>query len=307
MLSIGTRLGPYEIIALLGAGGMGEVYRARDPRLGRDVAIKVLPTAVSADAARLSRFDQEARAAASLNHPNILAVYDIGTHDGSPYIVSELLDGETLRAALHVSPLPWPRAAEIALQLLAGLDAAHIRGIVHRDLKPDNVFLTRAGVVKILDFGLAKALVAGPAHAAELDVTRTAVTMPGVLLGTVGYMAPEQVRGEPAGPRSDIFAVGAILDETLTGQRAFRGGSPAETLSAVLREHPPDLTLDAGLDVPRPLARITHRCLAKDANDRFQSARDLRFAIEVVARNRPRRSRERNRAKSRLPFCRSPT
>jgi eukaryotic-like serine/threonine-protein kinase len=162
MLSIGTRLGPYEIIALLGAGGMGEVYGARDPRLGRDVAIKVLPTAVSADAAHLRRFDQEARAAASLNHPNILAVYDIGTHDGSPYIVSELLDGETLRAALHVSPLPWARAAEIALQLLAGLDAAHIRGIVHRDLKPDNVFVTRAGVVKILDFGLARPWLRAP-------------------------------------------------------------------------------------------------------------------------------------------------
>jgi serine/threonine-protein kinase len=282
-LAAGTRLGPYEVLSPLAAGGMGEVYRARDPRLGRDVAIKVLPAAFSADADRLLRFEQEARAAAALNHPNILAVYDIGTHDGSPYIVSELLDGETLRAALDSGPLPWPRTTEIALQLLAGLDAAHSRGIVHRDLKPDNLFLTRAGVVKILDFGLAKVVTEGPAHAGEPDVTRAAATLPGLLIGTVGYMAPEQVRCEPPDPRSDLFAVGAMLYEMLTGERPFRGSSPVETLSAVLREHPPDLTLDASREVPRPLARITHRCLTKDANDRFQSARDLRFAIEVVA------------------------
>ena len=203
-LAAGTRLGPYEVLSPLAAGGMGEVYRARDPRLGRDVAIKVLPAAFSADADRLLRFEQEARAAAALNHPNILAVYDIGTHDGSPYIVSELLDGETLRAALDSGPLPWPRTTEIALQLLAGLDAAHSRGIVHRDLKPDNLFLTRAGVVKILDFGLAKVVTEGPAHAGEPDVTRAAATLPGLLIGTVGYMAPEQVRCEPPDPRSDL-------------------------------------------------------------------------------------------------------
>jgi serine/threonine-protein kinase len=289
-LAAGTRVGPYQVISPIGAGAMGEVYRARDPRLGRDVAVKVLPAEFSADPDRVHRFDQEARAAAALNHPNILAVYDIGTHDGSPYIVSELLGGETLGDALYRGPLPWPRTAEIAMQLLAGLDAAHTRGIVHRDLKPDNVFLTNAGGVKILDFGVAKAVAAERADTGELGAKRTAVTLPGVLLGTVGYMAPEQRRGEPADKRSDIFAVGAVLYEMLTGERAF--GAPAnEMFSAVRRAHPGETRSDTGSDVPQLLAHIARRCLESDPNDRFQSARDLRFVIELIvetSHTRPR-------------------
>jgi serine/threonine protein kinase/tetratricopeptide (TPR) repeat protein len=270
-LGPGSRLGPYEILTLIGSGGMGKVYRARDPRLRRDVAIKVLPAEFSDDADRLRRFEQEARAAAALNHPNILAVYDIGTHDGSPYIVSELLDGETLRERLAGGTLAVRKAVEIVSQLTCGLAAAHAKGIVHRDLKPDNVFVTRDGRVKILDFGVAKIASTGA------DVTRAPQTLDGTVLGTVGYMAPEQLRGEPVDARADIFAVGVILHELITGQPPFRRSSAADTMSAVLREEPPDL---AGQ--PGTLARIVRRCLEKDAIDRFQSARDLGFALETI-------------------------
>jgi serine/threonine-protein kinase len=273
----GTLLGPYEILSALGAGGMGEVYKARDPRLGRDVAVKVLPASFAADASRVQRFEQEARAVAALSHQNILAIFDIGT-GGQPYLVTELLDGETMRAVVDRGPLTTKRCAEITLQLLAGLAVAHSRGIVHRDLKPENIFLTRDGVVKILDFGLAK--VALPTS----DLT-VAATSAGVMLGTVGYMAPEQVRGEAVDPRADIFAVGAILYEMVSGQRAFQGDSPADTMSAVLREHPPDLTPQTG--TPSAVARIVTRCLEKDPNDRFQSARDIRFAIESTSEIQP--------------------
>ncbi len=274
-LDPGTHLGPYQISALLGAGGMGEVYKARDPRLGRDVAIKVLPDTVAGDAGRLHRFEQEARAVATLSHRNIVAIFDVGSGEHN-YLVTELLDGESLRAMLERGPLSLPRVAELALQFLSGLMAAHSSGIVHRDLKPDNVFVTRAGDVKILDFGLAKS-----ATRPEPDVTCVSATLAGLVMGTVGYMSPEQVRGEGADPRSDIFATGAILYEMITGQRAFQGNSPADTMSAVLREQPPDLVLRTG--TPPALARIVRRCLEKDPNDRFQTARDLRFAIESLS------------------------
>ena len=277
-LSSGDRLGVYEIGSPLGAGGMGEVYRARDPRLGRDVAIKVLPAEFNADVDRLRRFEQEARAAAALNHPNVLAVHDIGTHGGSPYIVSELLDGQTLRERLREGPVAVRQAVEYARQLTCGLVAAHAKGIVHRDLKPDNVFVTRDGRVKILDFGLAKT---GPVASDGADVTRAPQTLDGTVLGTVGYMAPEQLRGEPTDARADIFAVGVIVHELITGQNPFHRGSPADTMTAVLREEPSDLADQPGM--PATLARIVRRCLEKDPIERFQTARDLGFALETSA------------------------
>jgi len=277
-LTPGARLGPYEIIALIGAGGMGEVYRASDPRLGREVAIKVLPKDFSADPERLRRFEQEARAASALNHPNILTIFDVGTHGDVPYVVSELLDGETLRQRLAGAPLPPRKAMDYASQIAEGLAAAQEKGIVHRDLKPENLFVMGDGRVKILDFGLAK--VTRPEVPIALLTqapTSIAETEPGLVMGTVGYMSPEQVRGLPADPRSDIFAFGAILYEMLTGQRAFRGSSPADTMSAILKEEP---ELAASLPGATPtLARIVRRCLEKSPQERFQSARDLAFSL----------------------------
>src|SRR5512141_845897 len=242
-LASGSRLGPYEIVAPLGAGGMGEVYRARDPRLGREVAIKVLPSSFSQDADRLKRFEQEARAAGVLNHPNITAVYDLGSHDGSPYIVTELLEGETLRSRLSTGPLPVRKAIEYAVQIARGLAAAHEKGIVHRDLKPENLFVTKDGRVKILDFGLAKLKQAEPGSEGETNLpTGTAGTEPGVVLGTMGYMSPEQVRGKPADARSDIFSFGAIFHEMLSGRKAFQGDTAADTITAILTKEPPDLS-----------------------------------------------------------------
>jgi eukaryotic-like serine/threonine-protein kinase len=281
----GTKLGPYEVLSSLGAGGMGEVYRARDPRLGRDVAIKVLPASFAADPIRLRRFEQEARAVAALSHVNVLAVFDIGIGP-VPFLVTELLDGDTLRIRLARGPVPPMQCVTAALQLVAGLGAAHARGIVHRDLKPENIFLTRDGGLKILDFGLAKAVGAaatpGPtADRADGDQSPTMMeTLPGLVVGTVGYMAPEQVRGEPVDARADLFAVGAILHEMLTGRRTFQGQSAADTMSAVLREQPADLSLQSG--VPSALVRIVNRCLEKATADRFQSARDVAFALDSV-------------------------
>jgi TolB-like protein len=277
-LSPGTRLGPYEIQSLMGAGGMGEVYRARDPRLGRVVAIKVLPG--TADGSQLRRFEHEARAVAALSHPNILAIFDVGI-GATPYLVTELLDGETLRARMLRGRLPLPTILDTARQFLSGLAAAHARGIVHRDLKPDNIFLTRDGVVKILDFGLAKNVVPTPATLSDVDVTSAPATIDGAILGTVGYMAPEQVRGAAVDHRSDIFAVGTVLYEMVTGDRAFRGESPADTMSAILREQPRDVPPAAG--VPPALGRIIQRCLEKAPDQRFQSAQDLRFAVEGIS------------------------
>jgi serine/threonine protein kinase/Tfp pilus assembly protein PilF len=275
-LDAGTRLGPYEITGTLGAGGMGEIYRARDPRLGRDVAIKVISRAAGSDAERLQRFEQEARAVAALSHPNVLAIFDVGTGD-VPYLVTELLEGDTLRTLLEQGPLGPQRTIDLSLQLVAGLAAAHARGIVHRDLKPDNIFITSDDHVKILDFGLAKH------HQVDVNggqsITRPQTTS-GTVLGTVGYMAPEQVRGLEADHRADIFSTGAVLFEMLTGHRAFRGESPADTMSAVLNDPPSALVFNP--DTPPSLARIIRRCLEKDVNQRFQSARDLGFAIESI-------------------------
>jgi Tol biopolymer transport system component len=280
-LSSGTKLGPYEIQSPLGAGGMGEVYRARDTRLGRDVAIKVLPEALAKDADRLRRFEQEARAIAALNHPNILGIHDIGTHDGAPFLVSELLEGQTLRESLESGPLPVRRAIEYALGIAQGLAAAHEKGIVHRDLKPENVFVTRDGRVKVLDFGLAKLVRPEESHEAVVTLTSPS-TLPGMVMGTVGYMSPEQVRGQPSDARADIFSFGAVLYEMLTGKRAFKRESSAETMTAILREEPPELN-DTGWQGPLALQRILVRCLEKNVERRFQSASDLAFAFESLS------------------------
>ncbi len=282
-LTPGSQLGPYEILAPLGAGGMGEVYRARDARLKRDVAIKVLPSSVSRDSERLRRFEQEAQAAGSLNHPNILAIYDIGTHEDSPYVVSELLDGETLRARLSGGAFSPRRAIGHALQIAQGLAAAHEKGIVHRDLKPENVFVTGDGRVKILDFGLAKLTQPEATDGSQTNLpTQTPGTEPGVVLGTIGYMSPEQVRGRPADPRSDIFSFGAILYEMLSGRRAFRGDTAADTISAILTKDPPDLS-ETNRKIPEGLERIVDHCLEKSPEGRFQSARDIAFDLEALS------------------------
>jgi Tol biopolymer transport system component len=262
---------------------MGEVWRARDPRLGRDVAIKVLPASLSEDADRLRRFEQEARAAGILNHPNITAVYDVGQHDGAPYVVQELLEGETLRSALAGAKLPPRRAIDWALQIAHGLAEAHGKGIVHRDLKPENLFVTKDGRLKILDFGLAKLTEPGgqPGAATNLP-TASAGTEPGVVLGTLGYMSPEQVKGRAADQRSDIFSFGAILYEMLSGARAFHGDSAAETMSAILREEPPDLSV-TNQNVSPGLERIVRHCIEKSPERRFHSAHDIAFALESLS------------------------
>jgi eukaryotic-like serine/threonine-protein kinase len=275
----GYRLGPYEIVAALGAGGMGEVYRARDTRLGREVAIKVLPPELVTDPDRLRRFEQEARAVAALNHPGILALHDVGTNDGEPYLVTELLEGESLRERLAGGALPVRKAVDFALQIAQGLAAAHEKGIVHRDLKPANVFVTRDGRVKILDFGIAK--LAPPRSAEDLARATTVVeaTEDGAILGTAGYMSPEQVRARSVDHRSDIFSLGCVLYEMLAGRRAFVRDTGPDTISAILHEEPPALP-DS---VPRGLEQVVHRCLEKAAEDRFQSAREFGFALQASA------------------------
>jgi TolB-like protein/Tfp pilus assembly protein PilF len=278
-LLVGSKLGPYEIVAPLGAGGMGEVYRAKDSRLGREVAVKVLPASFSNDPDRLRRFEQEARAAGILNHPNITAVYDVGTVGDTPYVVTELLEGETLRSRLAGGLLAPRRAIDFALQIAHGLAAAHEKGIVHRDLKPENLFVTKDGRVKILDFGLAKLTKPDEAGPQTNLPTETAGTEPGVVMGTLGYMSPEQVRGRPPDARSDIFSFGSILYEMLSGKRAFRGDSAADTMSAILREDPPELSA-TNQQVPPALDRVVRRCLEKSPEQRFQSARDIVYALE---------------------------
>jgi len=283
VLRPGTHLGPYEIAAPIGAGGMGEVYRARDTRLDRAVAIKVLPTEFAADPERLRRFEQEARAVAALDHPNILAIHDVGTHEGSPYLVTELLEGETLRERLGRERLPWRKAVEIAAAIADGVAAAHGKGIVHRDLKPENLFITRDGVVKILDFGLARRDPETPLqHAKTLTSAGAAATAPGAVLGTVGYMAPEQVRAESADARSDIFALGCVLYELLTGRRAFARATAAETFAAILMEPVPEPS-SVVTGGSSELDRLAARCLAKLPGERFQSASDLAYALRAVA------------------------
>ena len=283
-LSTGTQLGPYRIEGILGQGGMGAVYRAFDSRLGRKVAIKILPPAVAADPERLRRFEQEAWAAGTLDHPNVLTIYDVGTHDGMSYLVSELLDGETLRDRLRGGALPRHKALEYARLIAAGLTAAHERGITHRDLKPENLFITRDGRLKILDFGLAKfagttSNVETLSESIKVDA-QSSGSQSGIILGTVGYMSPEQVQAEAVDSRSDLFNLGAILYEMLTGRRAFQGSTPIETLQAILKEGPPlsddDPNLGAGL------ARFLRHCLEKDPRERFQSAKDLAFDLETL-------------------------
>jgi len=284
-LTPGSKLGPYEIIAPLAAGGMGEVYRGRDTRLHREIALKVLPESFSADHDRLRRFEQEARAVAALNHPNILVLYDIGEHAGTHYIASELLEGATLRERLNAGAISTRRALEYALQIAQGLAAAHEKGVVHRDLKPENLFITKDSRVKILDFGLARQNPLATAQPGYEDATlgslTPAATTPGVVLGTVGYMSPEQVRGETLDHRSDIFAFGAVLYEMLSGQRAFKRDSSAETMTAILKEDPPDFAVQT--QVPAGVDRVMRRCLEKSPPQRFQSAKDLAFALEALS------------------------
>jgi Tol biopolymer transport system component len=287
-LPSGFRLGVYEIQSLIGAGGMGEVYRARDGRLHRDVAIKVLPASFAADPERMARFEQEARAAAALNHPNILAVHDLGQHDGAPFLVTELLFGTSLREALQDGPLPPRKAIEYGVQIAQGLAAAHEKGIVHRDLKPDNVFIGADARVKILDFGLAKLTQPEVAGAAMTVLPTTPAfsnvpnTVAGVVLGTMGYMSPEQVRGAATDHRTDIFALGVVLYEMLAGRRAFSGDTAVDVMSGILKEDPAELPV-AARGIPPSLARIVTRCLEKSPGSRFQSARDLAFALDALS------------------------
>jgi len=279
----GTRLGRYEIQSLIGEGGMGQVYRATDTALAREVAIKILPPDVVRASDRLKRFEVEAKAAGALNHPNILAIHDVGTHNDAPYVVSELLDGETLRERLKSNPLPLRKSVDYAVQIARGLSAAHAKGIIHRDIKPENLFITKDGHVKILDFGIAKLTnPLGEFGSEPESETMRMDTHPGILLGTAGYMAPEQVRGEVADHRADIFSFGAVFYEMLSGKRAFHGDSPIETMSAILSQEPPELT-GTNRHIPTAFERTARHCLEKRADDRFQSAKDLVFDLEALA------------------------
>ncbi len=278
--SAGTVLGTYEILGPLGSGGMGEVYRARDSKLNREVAVKVLPESFASDREALARFEREAHAVAALNHPNILSIFDFGSQEGIVFAVMELLEGASLREKLDAGPLPQRRAVETAIQIARGLAAAHEKGVIHRDLKPENVFLTDDGRVKILDFGLAKKL--GPASAETNAPTTPAATEPGTVMGTVGYMSPEQVRGRDIDARGDIFSFGAVFYEMLSGKRAFKRDSAVETMSAILREEPPEL-LESGRTISPALDRIVRHCLEKSPAARFQSAGDIAFDLESLS------------------------
>jgi eukaryotic-like serine/threonine-protein kinase len=288
-LSTGDQLGPYEIVAPLARGGMGEVYRARDVRLGREVALKVLPEAAANDAENLARFEREARAVAALNHPNILSIHDTGEHRGIPYAVTELLEGETLSDRLRSGPLAPKRATEIAAQVADGLAAAHARGVVHRDIKPENVFLTNDGRAKILDFGIARI---GPKPG---DITARVAAVRGssaqFVMGTAGYMSPEQVRGRPIDFRTDVFSLGACFYEMLTGRRAFDRPSVVETMASVLKDDPTKFPETE--KIPDELRRFVFRCLEKDPADRYQTARDLMLDLRAYQAEQLREAAER--------------
>jgi serine/threonine protein kinase len=277
-LTPGFMLGPYQVDRLIGKGGMGEVYRACDTRLNRDVALKVLDASSPADPERLARFTREAQTTAQLNHPNIVAVYDVGSHAGVPFVVTELLDGETIRVKMRNGALPPRVAVRYALGIARGLVAAHRLGIAHRDLKPENIFITRDERVKILDFGLAKCR-----HETHGLRDSSISTGPGTVLGTVGYMSPEQVRGLPTDHRSDIFSLGVILYEMMAGTAPFHGDSAVETLNAILKEDPPSLRRLVP-QLPVELERVIGHCLEKAADDRFQTARDLIFSLALTLR-----------------------
>ena len=281
-LQAGNRLGAYEILSPLGAGGMGEVYRARDAKLDREVAIKVLPQSVAADPDTLARFEREAKAVAALSHPNILSIFDFGRHQEVAYVVTELLDGETLRGKLDAGPVSQRQSVDYGLQIAKGLSAAHDRGIVHRDLKPENVFVMKDGHVKILDFGLAKRIDAAKPGEVTGAATVDGQTEPGKVMGTVGYMSPEQARGLPVDHRSDIFSLGAILYELLSGRRAFKKDTTGDTLAAIIRDDPPELTA-TGRNVSPALDHIVKHCLEKDRDNRFQSAKDIAFALSEAS------------------------
>jgi serine/threonine protein kinase len=284
---VGKQIGPYRIVSLLGRGGMGTVYKAHDSRLRRDVALKVLPSAFASEPGRVRRFEQEGRTAAALNHPNIVVLYDAGLQDGVYYVAAELLEGQTLRQRLAGAVLPVRKAIDYGVQIARGLATAHAKGIVHRDIKPENLFVTKDGVVKILDFGLAKYQAAKAASAPHTDLeTQPIETEPGNVMGTVGYMSPEQVRGQMAGARSDLFSLGLVLYEMVSGKRAFTGDSAVEVMNAILKQEPPELE-DA---LPPSLGRIIHRCLEKKPEERFQSASDLAFALESISGSSERKA-----------------
>jgi tRNA A-37 threonylcarbamoyl transferase component Bud32/Tol biopolymer transport system component len=282
-LQAGARLGPFEIVSLLGAGGMGEVYRARDPRLGREVAVKVLPRAWALDAERRQRFEAEARAAGAINHPNIVTLHDVGFADGAPYLVTEILEGETLRAVIERGALPPERAAEIVTQVANGLAAAHAKGIVHRDLKPENLHLLPDGRVKVLDFGIAKLTRTETNETAETTPVFASMTATGTIMGTVSYMSPEQLRDRPVDHRADLFALGAILYELLTGAQAFTGETAADRVSAILTADPAPLAPEIERAMPG-IGPVVGRLLAKRPESRFDSARDLAFTLELLAK-----------------------
>ncbi len=294
-LAVGTSIGHYLVDKLIGSGGMGEVYKARDTKLNRDVALKVLPAGDPPGATRLARFTREAYTTALLNHPNIVTIYDVGSHAGVPFVVSELLTGQTLRNELRDGALPLKKAVRHALEIAHGLVAAHQLGIVHRDLKPENVFITRDGRVKILDFGLAKW---NDQTLGVLEQDSSNTTRPGTILGTVGYMSPEQVQGRAADHRSDIFSLGVILYEMIAGTAPFRGDSPVETLHAILKDDPPSLRDGDGC-ISETFERVVWHCLEKRADARFQSARDLIFSVELAYGSERRTER---RPKNRTAF-----
>ncbi len=296
-VELGARFGPYEILGQIGSGGMGEVYRARDPRLGREVAIKLLPQGLVDDGHRLARFHQEARAIAALSHPNILTVYDTGQQDEKHYVVTELLEGDTLRSKLRLGPIGVRKASDYASRIAEGLAAAHNKGIVHRDIKPENLFLTKDGRLKILDFGLAVLMPELDAENLASVPTLARLTNPGMIVGTLGYLAPEQARGGPTDHRADIFSLGAVLYEMLTGRHAFQGTGAVELLNSVLHDEPPPPS-QGDPHIPEALDVVALRCLAKDPADRFQSARDLAFHLTSLSGSL---SRGKNQLPSRPP------